>query len=1243
MKELLQVVRQKMESMAKGGGGQARKMFKQFDRDGSGSISKEEFKQFLKLMGIELGDEEFEKFFDSLDEDASGTLMYNEFVKNVFDSGSTTIDVGSTKGEAEKAEETLKNKLTTNFANFRQAFMVMDQNRDNKLSLSELRAAINHAGIRLSGKELKRLMELMSGSSDSEFATFEQFANRMGVNKDALSGQQAIPGQELGGGALTKFAMGAHRDKTDTASMRKTHGVSLAAEMSDLTSKFLGQPANFQYTYRALLQQLRLEFGTDTNTKAELFQAMDKDGSGYLDKVEFGDLMRTMGYNLSDENVRDFFGRLDTDKSGSIDYKEFLYHVTDKGGTANDTDLGKGTAEEADKAFRDKIYQKHKNLTQAFRHLDEDKDNFLDISELRKAVDTSGVSLSQKELKKLMKRYDLHGNGKLSFEDFEKVMKTDFYSDDQDGLSTLLETHGHHGMGVHNKTDKEKFVYSYPRLVTVIRNQFDHINKEEKDKVFDELDADSSGTIDPSEFRALLSKWGYKLKLSEVEDFFSHIDTDGSGELDYDEFLAHMWNDGATSSLNNVNKGTAAQAMKAFQSSFYTRYKSLHDAFLHFDADRTQYIGLQELRSMADKCGVSLGNAELKKLMGMMDVDCDGKIGFNDFEKGLAGVFYGADHGLSESMITHNGPGQSAEALAAQMNSQKKKFVYSYANLLLALRKELTGDGPSVAAKQKKFADLDKNKDGNVSKGELGDMIRYFGFNLTSAQVDDFFSYMDTDESGTIEFEEFLAQVEGKGASKLIGKAGKQAAADITRMIAAKFGARGANLTKVFAQSGLDGDVSFVQLHQALAGMNIAVTSAQLRPLFAIYSAPDHDGQHVFHLADFITTMEMSMPQQTRTSDAGSSHGNGSFSLESPERPGGRQSAWGGQARRPDSRQRRRPGGGGFGGRSLRAADTPDYQELARNMGAEERAQRENRSWKDTVQRLEYELLRKMGRNNWQRMLTIFRKCDTDKSGFLGAIEFRQALQDFDMPLPRKDFEVLWRAHMIEGVNQINYRDFLRHFIVTLKLNDTAATNTRPEAYRQEYDATGPGVWAVQYGEGDQLQQQEQSRMRTLPSTGRREQGRPRALLADNQKRRQQGGSQRRQQEGGFSGRSQQGPGIRQNRGGVQLGSRSQSNSRSSSRPDYRGGGQIVVRQPIQLPENIKQQIAGKWKSIRKTCQDIDKDRVKTIEARDMLAVLTAFNIDVTVQDIMKLPGKGKPGPARGIRYNELVKACLQR
>ena len=51
-----------------------------------------------------------------------------------------------------------------------------------------------------------------------------------------------------------------------------------------------------------------------------IFRIFDKDKSGRLDKRELAIALRTLGEQLSDEEVDDLFKCLDTNKDGELDY-----------------------------------------------------------------------------------------------------------------------------------------------------------------------------------------------------------------------------------------------------------------------------------------------------------------------------------------------------------------------------------------------------------------------------------------------------------------------------------------------------------------------------------------------------------------------------------------------------------------------------------------------------------------------------------------------------------------------------------------------------------------------------------------------------------------------------------------------------------------------------------------------------------------------------------------------------------
>lgn len=60
------------------------------------------------------------------------------------------------------------------------------------------------------------------------------------------------------------------------------------------------------------------------------------------------------------------------------------------------------------------------------------------------------------------------------------------------------------------------------------------------DLLFDELDADKSGTVDENELRQLIVKLGRKASDEEAKKMMSYMDADGQGTVDKSEFLTYF-------------------------------------------------------------------------------------------------------------------------------------------------------------------------------------------------------------------------------------------------------------------------------------------------------------------------------------------------------------------------------------------------------------------------------------------------------------------------------------------------------------------------------------------------------------------------------------------------------------------------------------------------------------------------------------------------------------------------------
>ena len=73
---------------------------------------------------------------------------------------------------------------------------------------------------------------------------------------------------------------------------------------------------------RGVIEQLRAIIKKDPASTLELFQDLDDNGDGLVQRAEFGLALRAMGITLAKKDVRVIFRSLDKDNSGAIEYNE---------------------------------------------------------------------------------------------------------------------------------------------------------------------------------------------------------------------------------------------------------------------------------------------------------------------------------------------------------------------------------------------------------------------------------------------------------------------------------------------------------------------------------------------------------------------------------------------------------------------------------------------------------------------------------------------------------------------------------------------------------------------------------------------------------------------------------------------------------------------------------------------------------------------------------------------------------
>lgn len=134
---------------------------------------------------------------------------------------------------------------------------------------------------------------------------------------------------------------------------------------------------------------------------AKVFKAFDKNGDGKLSMQEVKEgYLEHYGKVMSDEEVEEMFNKVDTDKSGFIDYSEFVVA-----------------------AMNENQLTSNEKLQAAFKMFDKDNSGSISADEIREVLSFGGTNpLSKEAIDAIIKQVDENGDGEISFEEFAVMM-----------------------------------------------------------------------------------------------------------------------------------------------------------------------------------------------------------------------------------------------------------------------------------------------------------------------------------------------------------------------------------------------------------------------------------------------------------------------------------------------------------------------------------------------------------------------------------------------------------------------------------------------------------------------------------------------------------------------------------------------------------------------------------------------------------------------------------------------------
>ncbi|KAE9215057.1 hypothetical protein PF005_g9585 [Phytophthora fragariae] len=757
--------------------------FSKYDRDGSGDLDYEEFRRLMSELGVK-DKSAVDALIDEIDEDGSGSISFDEFSR-VYDR--------RIKPSANMDGEVIA------------AFKKYDRDGSGELDYEEFRRMMYESGVKDSEVIDPLIDEIDRDRSDT--ISFNEFARVYDRKiKPSLKSTREQTSERYKG---TSSAANTRPTQTMRKVSQAENEQSIKARLGTL------QEQELQFMERVLRRHNSIE---------NAFLEFDREGRNEMDFEQFRDFMGQ--YGLTDEaNISMLLKRLDADNSGMIDLQEFLSVFNEQrlarhrggaktiarsdqrqngvGQRATKRGVRSGTvrnlneapnASKTNKAARLRELEEkwirsalagYDSLQAAFAAFDRDQNGELTRDEFRKLMNQFGIR-EEEDITSLMKKLDADGNGCIEYEEFATIFHEARVNKDQ-------ETRQNFAAVAPRRNAVAKPVVSTVESKNARGARLRDLQAKWMKRVlschdsietaFYQYDEDGNGELDHEEFRHFMKRYGI-VKNDDIDPLIRRLDTDGSGTISFEEFSVifnplRVMNPGSTA--EGISAMVAATPEEIFDEEelesileierelaqrMAHQTRDLRLAFRKFDSNGNGLLEYKEFRSVLKS--YRLPEMEIRKVIRHLDRDVSGFIDYKEF---IAGFGSFKDSGAVAGSPTQKKAGKRAspgkgysKPKTHYRRSPAKPQAQSKIPSLEALKKTMLERILAIhGTVQGAFREYDLDKEGCLNEAQFVKLVLDCRFSRDeAARLLDVF---DQDQSGTVEYQEFLAQLVVKGNS----------------------------------------------------------------------------------------------------------------------------------------------------------------------------------------------------------------------------------------------------------------------------------------------------------------------------------------------------------------------------------------------------------------------------------------------------------------------------------------------